>query len=207
MAQENFYNLKPRKQTAILDAIGVCLRKYDYEEISVNDIVREADISRGSFYNYFTDKADAIETLVDMRLRSLEKIFLQAIEESDMKLFDGAAKTYELIKEAMQNNVLLAFMKNLRFFMEIGTKVVYSKDFETEINKVIEWLIRFTDEGRTYLKTKKEMSNVLDMLLSLLLNATFLMTISNDLNLEFNDYYYKLDIIKNGVLKNQMKEV
>ena len=52
MALEAFNNLKEKKKANIFAAISRCLSRINYDDLSVNEIVAEAEISRGSFYNH-----------------------------------------------------------------------------------------------------------------------------------------------------------
>ena len=90
MALDHFYTIKDKKKINILGAIERCMQKFDYDELSINDIVTEADISRGSFYNYFYDKSDAVETLVKEKTKIIFSIFKECIIENDGRLLDGA---------------------------------------------------------------------------------------------------------------------
>lgn len=49
-----------RTQKAIVDAFNTLISKYNFEKISVDMIIREADISRSTFYRYFRDKYDVM---------------------------------------------------------------------------------------------------------------------------------------------------
>ena len=42
-----------------------CFRAKGYDEISVNDICREADIARSTFYRVFSNKKDVIRYLFE----------------------------------------------------------------------------------------------------------------------------------------------
>ncbi len=52
----------------ILDAFIELLKKNDFDDIKVNDIVKEANISRQTFYNYFDDLYGIIEYALEKRI-------------------------------------------------------------------------------------------------------------------------------------------
>ena len=197
MALEAFYNLKEKKKKNILGAISSCLKNKSYDELSVNDIATEADISRGSFYNYFDDKYDAVGTLVDSKIREHLNQYVEAIKLSDYDLIEGTRKVYEEIKDILKNEINISIMRNLKFFIEFGIQSVHSKRFEQDIDEVIDWLVKSTNEGKRILKTNKEMANVLDMLITLVLNTVFSQIMINpECFLKYDDFNYKLDLIK-----------
>ena len=50
---------------AITDAAVRCFRAHGYDEVSVNDICREAGVARSSFYRVFSNKKDTIRYLLE----------------------------------------------------------------------------------------------------------------------------------------------
>ena len=199
MALDHFYTIKEKKKNNILDAIEKCMQTHDYDDLSINDIVAEAEISRGSFYNYFTDKSDAVETLVKEKIKSIFEIFKESIWKNDGRLFDGAHDGYMHIKDMLQNRVFLTIMKNLRYFIEIGTKIIYSKGYEKELVDFIDWLIENTVEGKQKLNTREKMASIVDLLISLLSNMTLKLVLIDETDKENNGFDYKFNIIKLGV--------
>ena len=200
MALEAFYNLKDKKKKCILDAISVCLRKKSYDDLSVNDIAVEADISRGSFYNYFTDKYDAVGILADSKIQKYFIQYRSAIESSNGNLIEGTRKVYEEIKSLLSEEINLTIMRNLKFFIELGIQSFHSKKFENDIDSFIEWLLKNTVEGKSTLNSHKKMANVLDFLIFLVLNTVFTQIMFNsEYFKKYDDFNYKLDIIKNGI--------
>lgn len=77
MPTERFLRLPAEKQGKILCAAEKEFCTYPMEDISINRIIKDAGISRGSFYTYFDDKQDVLKYLV-RRLR--EREFAQARE-------------------------------------------------------------------------------------------------------------------------------
>lgn len=59
-----------RTRTALFDALVALLLRKDYDEIGIQEILDEADVSRSSFYAHFTSKDDLLERSLE-RLRSL----------------------------------------------------------------------------------------------------------------------------------------
>ena len=200
MALEAFYNLKERKKRNILDAISTCLKNKDYDVLSVNDIAIAADISRGSFYNYFSDKYDAIGTLVDSKIRDLFGKYVEAIKASKYNLIDGTKKIYEDTKNVLKDEINVEIMRNLKFFIEFGIQAIHSKKFEQDIDELIGWLVKNTNEGKKSLKSYKKMANVLDMLISIVLNTLFTnIMFSSEFFEKYDDFNYKLNLLDKSI--------
>ena len=77
MIKRTFYNLPEQKRQRIIDAIVEEFSSSSTEKVSINRIVKAANISRGSFYQYFDDKVDLVEVLtksfVDLSIEGANK--------------------------------------------------------------------------------------------------------------------------------------
>lgn len=86
MPKETFFNLPEEKRRLIL---AVALDEFaanSFEQASINRIVAQAGIAKGSFYQYFEDKKDLIYHLLDLMVETKASYFsplLQNPEEYD----------------------------------------------------------------------------------------------------------------------------
>ena len=204
MAQENFYKLKEKKQERILTAINECLIKYDYDTLTINNIVDAAEISRGSFYDYFVDKKDAVDTFVMDYIRNMAINFLKIIEKSNGRLFDGIINAYSVVKKSLVNDIYFNVIKNIKYFSDFANGIIFSKKFNERYDYIIDWITENTYEGKNKLLDRKEIKTVLEMITSILTQSTFRFLIEEDKKEIEKDYRLKIEIIKNGILKNKV---
>jgi AcrR family transcriptional regulator len=66
MPKQTFYNLPEEKRIAITNAAVDEFAEYGFEAASINRIVANSGISKGSFYQYFEDKMDVFKYLMDV---------------------------------------------------------------------------------------------------------------------------------------------
>lgn len=201
MALEAFYNLKEKKKLSLYNAISDCLRKKSYDELSVNEIVEEADISRGSFYNYFNNKNDAILSMVEYKIKHHMDLLLTVIKESNYKLFDGVRKYYYDIESVLYDEINLSVMKNVKFYVELCFESVKTDKFRKYIADVAKWLVDNTYEGKKYLSSLKNMISVFEMTIVLVLDTVFA-KVNNAVKLAGDNemFEYKLSIIEKGIV-------
>lgn len=201
MALEAFYNLKEKKKLSLYNAISDCLRKKSYDELSVNEIVEEADISRGSFYNYFNNKNDAILSMVEYKIKHHMDLLLTTIKESNYKLFDGVRKYYYDIESVLYDEINLSVMKNVKFYVELCFESVKTDKFRKYIADVAKWLVDNTYEGKKYLSSLKNMISVFEMTIVLVLDTVFA-KVNNAVKLVGDNemFEYKLSIIEKGIV-------
>ncbi len=64
MPKETFYNLSTDKQARVYQAAIKEYCRVPFEQVSIKNVVVDAAIARGSFYQYFDDKADLLAYLI-----------------------------------------------------------------------------------------------------------------------------------------------
>ena len=76
MPTERFYRLSDEKKMAIRDAAMQEFTRVPFEKASINQIIQNAEISRGSFYTYFEGKRDVLSFIFqDMEERYPKLLF------------------------------------------------------------------------------------------------------------------------------------
>lgn len=81
MPSSTFLNLPPEKQEKLLEAATREFSTRPFNEASINQIIKEAGIPRGSFYMYFQDKEELFRYLlrgyVDQMVMVIEELLLR----------------------------------------------------------------------------------------------------------------------------------
>ena len=73
MPTERFYRLPEAKKQVIRQAAIKEFARVPFEKASINQIIQNADISRGSFYTYFEDKQDVVRYIFETDAGMLRK--------------------------------------------------------------------------------------------------------------------------------------
>jgi AcrR family transcriptional regulator len=66
MPKQTFFNLPEEKRLAVVNAAINEFADHGFKAASINNIVANSGISKGSFYQYFDDKMDVFRHLLDM---------------------------------------------------------------------------------------------------------------------------------------------
>ncbi|MBQ8189252.1 MAG: TetR family transcriptional regulator [Lachnospiraceae bacterium] len=106
MPTERFLNLPEEKQKRIIQASLREFSRVPFEEVSINRIIQDAGIARGSFYQYFEDKQDLRMYLLGGFRICLEKkieIYLNQKKGDLFQFFKDALD--EIVKEGMQEEL------------------------------------------------------------------------------------------------------
>ena len=83
MPTNTFLNLSEEKQKKIIDAANKEFERVPIEQVSIKNIVETAEIARGSFYQYFEDKDDLFEYVINLKMGDMEKNMKKIMLEED----------------------------------------------------------------------------------------------------------------------------
>ena len=112
MPSERFFHLPPEKRERILSAAIQEMTAHPVEELSINRIIQEADIPRGSFYQYFHDKNDLILYILEDFMGLLRERMRQLLQRENGDLIGMFYAAFqETIAYGLQENHYL-FFKN-----------------------------------------------------------------------------------------------
>lgn len=90
-----------------------------FAETTINDIIREADISKGTFYYYFNSKDDLLGTLSEVLDREYER--LEGEEPEGLSCFDRLIWLNYEVHSFMEKNIdyrLLAYLYSAQIVKE-----------------------------------------------------------------------------------------
>ena len=143
MPKETFFNLKEAKRDKIEKALINVFSRVSFEQASISNIVAEAEIPRGSSYQYFEDKEDAIKYVIEKFIRIEHKKMNQFLIDSNKDIFEAIFKFYNYMIESTENgsfrlikNIFQELRKNnISIFEaqnEIGSKEEVNKFINTD---------------------------------------------------------------------------
>lgn len=113
MPTQRFLKLKEKKKQAILDAAVHEFSRVPYSSASINQIIKEADISRGSFYTYFEDKDDLMQYMLRGFRDSFREKVLCTLRERDGNPFETAVMLLEAAVEQGENGIGYRMYRNM----------------------------------------------------------------------------------------------
>ena len=79
MAKQTFLNLPKDKQKKIFNALKKEFSSVPLKDALVSNIIKDAEIPRGSFYQYFNDIEDAYYYVIDEYSKEIKKYLLDEI--------------------------------------------------------------------------------------------------------------------------------
>ena len=106
MPSSTFLNLPAEKQEKLLEAATREFSNRPFNEASINHIIKEAGIPRGSFYMYFTDKEDLFRYLVGGYVNQLYMLLEDFLYRSQGNIFRALLKLYDYIHQKAREDHL-----------------------------------------------------------------------------------------------------
>ena len=98
MPTETFFRLPMKKREKLLHAIRTEFTRVPFSEISINRIVQKAEIPRGSFYQYFSDKEDLLDYLLLLCHERMLCYLQELLDIHRGNLLSAALATYDRIE-------------------------------------------------------------------------------------------------------------
>lgn len=189
MPSQTFLNLNKIKQNNLINCAIHEFSKHPLENVSINRIINETNISRGSFYMYFKDKEDLFEYLLENYRNKTEKLIYESFLNNSGNIKDAFITIYDKIIDDFLNYDNCNFFKNAFIYMNSKTeKFLKPGDLSLKISNLID-----SDKIKEY-----DLEFVFDMFMHNLFLA-IVKTVKDDIYFDRNDYIKTLDVLCYGI--------
>jgi TetR/AcrR family transcriptional regulator len=109
MVKQGFLNLSKEEQEQVMEAALDEFSQKDYDSASINQIIQNAGISKGSMYHYFQNKEDLYMHMLTKVMEEKTKFLQAAVQNAGKPVQE------------------LTFFESLAFQMEVGIKFAQEK--------------------------------------------------------------------------------
>lgn len=204
MPTDTFYRLPAQKRERLLAAIFDELSRVPVTELSINRIVQGADISRGSFYQYFRDRDDLIQFLLDSVRNHIADFIGTTAPACHGDPFELLRRILRWIRERGATPGNRVFCTNLLAHLSASGCLTHCAPPGISLQKMEEWFDRYFDRSALLLETEEDFPLMLEMLLSLLRTAIAeLFTPDTDPDAILRSFDRKLTILQRGMLQRK----
>lgn len=153
MPTERFYRLPEAKRQAIRAAAIKEFARVPFEKASINQIIQNAEISRGSFYTYFEDKQDVIRYLLEESSQQARQLCEDALAQNGGDYFAMLSVMFDFfVGKLHETQEMLEMAKNVFTQQEnaglIGMHGWPSPSCAEEKDSPIMWLLERLDRSR-----------------------------------------------------------
>lgn len=196
MPSDTFLRLNNEKKKKLLDASFKEFSLNNFNDVSINRIIKEAGIPRGSFYMYFEDKKDLyfylLEQYGEILVNNMKKDLIK--NKGDLfKMFqDNIEESYNYFK----NDNINFFKKSLE---NITIMEESKRTFGFRDKRLLKELIPNINLELLNDKAKRHIEVIFVINMHLLMVTLFKLLKEDSLDRKIlKDYYEQLDILKYG---------
>ena len=202
MPKETFINLPEAKKDKITNAILKEFARESFNKASISNIIKEAEIPRGSFYQYFEDKEDAIRYIIDSFLENEQKELLGFLVESKGDIFETSLRLFERLVEKSEEKEKLKLYKNILEESRKNNISIFNKNSREK--NIREDFIKYINVDNFDIKSKEDIKDIVKLLMILTRNTT-INVISKKIEKEEGEkeLLKQFEILKRGILKNK----
>ena len=203
MIKKTFYNLPYEKRKRITDAVIKEFMERPNEKVSINRIIKTAEISRGSFYQYFDDKVDLIEIITKTMFEESSNKAKEILKLSCGDLFVTYIKMFDYFGDYSSQKQTMKIMRNIVDSFKANDDLV-SEYLKNRFNMALTNNEIYTMVDRQNLKFQdnESVKCLIEILTQVLKNAIFDVFVAGSDREEVRERLIKkIDIIKQGAVK------
>ncbi len=203
MIKKTFYNLPYEKRKRITDAVIKEFMERPNEKLSINRIIKTAEISRGSFYQYFDDKVDLIEIITKTMFEESSNKAKEILKLSCGDLFVMYIKMFDYFGDYSSQKQTMKIMRNIVDSFKANDDLV-SEYLKNRFNMALTNNEIYTMVDRQNLKFQdnESVKCLIEILTQVLKNAIFDVFVAGSDREEVRERLIKkIDIIKQGAVK------
>ncbi len=113
MPKITFFNLNIEKREKIKKAIINEFSKHTIAKASISNIVEEAQIPRGSFYQYFEDKEDALKYIIDESIKIEKEEIKNSLKRNNGDIFATSIDIFKYVSKKSYKDTDMMLCHNI----------------------------------------------------------------------------------------------
>lgn len=201
MPTETFFNLPEDKRIRILDAAKQEFTENVLLKSRVSNIIKNAGIPRGSFYQYFEDLEDLYYYVID---EVFDNLFISGNQKAREKeeLFEFVLYSFDHDYDLYANHNQHRFVMNV--LRSIADNEEYQEKFNNRRLRYIESNLDILDLSNIRLSEKEDLVKMYQMIQDIKRNIIRKSLLDNNTREQAKeDLRWYVDILKRGLLKEE----
>lgn len=203
MPLERFYRLAEEKQKAIRKAVMKEFSSVPIDKVSINKIIKDADISRGSFYTYFENKWDMLGYIFEDGHKKMKRFCVDHLDKNGGDIWDMMIEFLDHSINFISNNDTFEFIKNVmehssseEMFGGFASKM---KPCDGKKDELEIWLFNNTDLSEFISKDFEEFHRFLSIAMSCMAIAMREFYQGEEKEVIMAEFTKKLELLRHGV--------
>lgn len=165
MPKITFFNLPEDKRENLVHAAKKEFARVPLNQASISNIIKDAKIPRGSFYQYFDDKEDAFFFLLNSHVSAYKMHFLATLHKNNGDIFETMIDFYRAIITEEKEN--LQFLRNLFLNMTHRIETVMARSFgENDYNENFRKVSNLINKEKLNIEDERELFHMMQIISS-----------------------------------------
>lgn len=203
MPKQTFFNLPEHKKLRLIEAAEKEFIRVPLHEASIANIIKTAEISRGSFYQYFDDKDDLYEYLLEEKLKELKNFFISCLEKYQGDLIEATTVMYNAFLKSLSDEEEKKFLENAVLHTTYWVESSFTSMFDTYMEE--EELVDFSgliEKKYLNIKDERELIHVFKIIVALAFSNLIEKTVKGLSDEEaIESFKLSMNLIKIGLYK------
>ncbi len=198
MPTQTFFGIPEEKRKKIITAAENEFKRTTLDKALISNIVKEAEIARGSFYQYFEDMDDLFFYIVESFLIYQESEFLRILIKNNGDIFKATIEAFELGFDNFTDKGRMQLIQNVH--KSLSNNKMEIRSLKQKRRKLIDETIMNIDEDlftADFRSSAGRMLNVLKNIQWNVLNKVFSHKLRKDVAVRELKAY--IDLIRFGI--------
>lgn len=205
MPKETFLKLSKEKQQKVINAAKKEFARAPIENVSIKNIVEEADIARGSFYQYFESKEDLLIYILRENSEKLNTKLKGKVKETNGDIFKLYIFLYDSMIEEFTNNPDQELFKQIFINLKSSDENVFDLVRKTKPQDIIEYYEQI-DKNNLKIENYEDLVIICDML-NVITRRALIKNFKNKSKEDCRKMFLKeIEYLKYGIEKKEEKD-
>ncbi len=198
MPKQTFFNLPILKQQKIIVAAHHEFSKSFLSAASVANIIKEAGIPRGSFYQYFEDINDIFYYILEAHSKDIKRHLTENFIKYKGDIFESFIDIYQYIMNKINAEKDIDFFKNIFLNMDYKLERMFLPNLEDNLNEIIQ----LVDIEHLNISNRLQLIYIIEIIEAVMMRnliQSYKRSVSKEKNIEI--FVREIILIKNGIYK------
>ena len=205
MPKQTFFHLPQNKRDTLIQAAKREFSRVPLHEASIANIIKEADIPRGSFYQYFDGKEDLYYYLLNQISEKNNERFLAFLKEKNGDIFETLLASFQFMIQNHRNQEHKSFFKNAFLNMNYKMENILASDIyqENKRSQYVEMISLINAESLN-IKDERELHQIFKIVMAVTfqnLIQAFVKDLTDEEALQ--NYVEQMELLKSGLVKEE----
>ncbi len=198
MAKQTFLNLSEDKRNMVVNALKKEFSRVPLKDALVSNIIIDAKIPRGSFYQYFNDIEDAFYYIIGEYSKDIKRKLLEYLEKNKGDIILSYKELYLYILNVIDNPDDKEYFENIFLNMNYEIEKMFTPNFNDGLNLIL----NHVDISKLNISSKFGLGYILDIIESIMM-TNIIQSYKRNLSKEKNKEIFEreLALVCAGILK------